>query len=87
MDKIKIGTVVAVTDYFRDEHGIKTHLSNRRDKGVLLGYAENGKAIIDGWKGVREWDAGLLKIPSEDLPDYEERLKRAIDRAKSLLNK
>ena len=87
MDKrIKIGAVVAVTDYFRDEHGNKSHLSNRRDKGTLLGYAEDGKAIIDGWKGVREWDAGLLAIPSEDLPDCEEKLKRDMDRAKAILN-
>ena len=87
MDKrIKIGVVVAVTDYYKDEHGNKTHLSNRRDKGTLLGYAEDGKAIVDGWKGVREWDAGLLTIPKEDLPDYEENLKCAIDRAKMLLN-
>ena len=47
MDKrVKVGAVVAVTDYFRDEHGNKTHLSNRRDKGTLLGYADDGKAIV-----------------------------------------
>ena len=88
MDKrVKVGAVVAVTDYFRDEHGNKTHLSNRRDKGTLLGYADDGKAIVNGWKGVREWEAGLLTVPSEDLPGQEENLKRAIDRAKSLLKK
>ena len=87
MDKrIKIGAVVAVTDYFRDEHGRKTHLSNRRDKGTLLGYTDDGKARIDGWKGIREWDAGLLTIPSEDLPEYEEKLKQAMDNAKALLD-
>jgi len=85
-NRIKIGAVVAVTDYFRDSQGRKTHLSNRRDKGILLGYAENGKAIIEGWKGVREWEAGLLTMPKEDLPNQEENLKRAIDKAKSLRN-